>query len=175
MIDQLVEYGLQKQLIHEEDCIYVQNQLLEKFGLQDYQASNSVLKNDIDHVEVLDEMVKYAYEKKLIESPNPPFSDLFDTSIMSILVPRPSEVTRTFKQVYQENPVSATDYFYDLSINSHYIRMDRIKKNIEWDVDSKYGKINITVNLSKPEKDPKAIAMAKGKKQTGYPKMFVVL
>ncbi len=109
----------------------------------------------------------------MIESPNPPFSDLFDTSIMSILVPRPSEVTRTFKQVYQENPVSATDYFYDLSINSHYIRMDRIKKNIEWDVDSKYGKINITVNLSKPEKDPKAIAMAKGKKQTGYPKCLL--
>lgn len=173
LIDQLILYGVQKELIQREDEIYVRNTLLEKFQLTEYIESEIKNNKIVDHIEVLEKMIKYAYEKGIIESVNPPFSDLFDTSLMATMVPRPSEINRTFNMYYKESVKRATDYFYKLSIDSHYIRMDRIRKNMNWGVDTKYGQIQITVNLSKPEKDPKAIAMAKHQKQTGYPKCLL--
>lgn len=109
----------------------------------------------------------------MLASPNPPFSDLFDTALMDLLMPRPSEVNREFLKRYQSSPKEATNYYYKLSQDSHYIRMDRVSKNMHWKVPSAYGDIDITVNLSKPEKDPKAIALGQHQLATGYPKCLL--
>ena len=101
------------------------------------------------------------------------YRDLFDTKLMNCLMPRPSQVQSTFRALYEEDPAKATDYFYKLSQNSDYIRRYRVKKDRKWTVESEYGTIDITINLSKPEKDPKAIAAAKLMKQAGYPKCLL--
>lgn len=172
-IDQLIAYGIEKKLIEEEDRIFVQNAILTKLKLEYHESSKPLNEKPINHIEILDHLIHYAYDNGLIESPNPPFSDLFDTALMATMVPRPSVVNQQFFAKYREAPESATDYFYNLSKNSHYIRTDRIAKNLKWDIDSAYGIFNMTVNLSKPEKDPKAIAMAQKQEQTNYPKCLL--
>lgn len=172
-IQELISYGIQQNLMVSEDIIYTVNRLCEKLKLDGFEGSYEVIDKRIDPIEVLDKIVGYAYDKKLITSPNPPFSDLFDTALMDLLMPRPSEVNKEFFRLYKQSPKLATDYYYKLSQDSHYIRMDRVKKNIQWQTDSAYGVIDITVNLSKPEKDPKAIAMGQHQLETGYPKCLL--
>ncbi len=109
-------------------------------------------------------------KKGLLQENSVVYRDLFDTKLMNCLMPRPSEVTKTFWEKYQVSPETATDYYYNLSRNSDYIRRYRVSKDMKWTTDTKYGTLDITVNLSKPEKDPKAIAAAKLAKQSGYPK-----
>ena len=171
-IKKLVKYGLLTGLIGEEDKIYTTNRLLELFGLDELEESGDVSMTVEELEPVLKEMLDYACEKGLIED-SIVYRDLFDTKIMSLLTPRPSEVIRTFREKYETDPKEATDYFYKLSRDTDYIRRYRIEKDQKWISPTKYGDLDITINLSKPEKDPKAIAAAKNAKQSGYPKCLL--
>lgn len=167
-IAQLVQYGLTTGLISKEDKIYTTNQILEIMQLDSYDEPEII--KDAPLEEVLEDLLKDAYQRGLMENDGIVQKDLFDTKIMNCLMPRPSEVTRTFWDKYEKSPEEATDYYYKLSQDSNYIRRDRIKKDMRWTVESVYGAIDISINLSKPEKDPKAIAAAKLQKQSSYPK-----
>jgi UDPglucose--hexose-1-phosphate uridylyltransferase len=170
-IRKLVQYGLDTGLIEPEDKIYTTNRLLELFHLDELEENDSDVSMTVDELEtVLGEMLDYAYEKGILEENGVVYRDLFDTKIMSVLVPRPSEVIGKFRAKYDESPQAATDYFYKLSQDTDYIRRYRIKRDQKWIAHTKYGDLDITINLSKPEKDPKAIAAAKNAKQSGYPK-----
>ena len=167
-VKRLVQYGIESGLVPEEERIYTTNQLLELFGEEEYTEPETEFK-DVD----LEELLDYAVEKGVLKENSVVYRDLFDTKIMNCLVPRPAQVIGTFKELYKESPVKATDYYYKLSQDTNYIRRYRIKKDIRWKVPSQYGDIDISINLSKPEKDPKAIAAAKLAKQSGYPKCLL--
>ena len=172
-IAKLVQYGLITGLIEPADKIYTTNRLLELFGLDEPGEQENVSVQVEELETILGEMLDYAYEKGLLEENSVAYRDLFDTKIMSVLVPRPSEVIRIFHEKYEKSPKEATDYFYKLSQDTDYIRRYRIKKDQKWITQTKYGDLDITINLSKPEKDPKAIAAAKNAKQSGYPKCLL--
>ena len=175
-ISRLVRYGLETGLITNEDKIYTTNRLLELFGLDEPEESGEDIAMSVDELEdVLSGMIDYAYEQGIMKENSIVYRDLFDTKIMSILVPRPSEVIAEFEDKYRRDPKEATDYFYKLSQDSDYIRRYRIKKDQKWVASTKYGDLDITINLSKPEKDPKAIAEAKNVKQSGYPKCLLCI
>ena len=175
-ISRLVRYGLETGLITNEDKIYTTNRLLELFGLDEPEESGEDIAMSVDELEdVLSGMIDYAYEQGIMKENSIVYRDLFDTKIMSILVPRPSEVIAEFEDKYRRDPKEATDYFYKLSQDSDYIRRYRIKKDQKWVASTKYGDLDITINLSKPEKDPKAIAAAKNVKQSGYPKCLLCI
>ena len=167
-IKSLVEYGISTGLIEKEDKIYTTNQLLMLFGLDEIEED--VMAKEASLEQILKEMLDYAYEKGLMPENDVTHRDLFDTKIMGILTPRPSQVIRTFREHYAESPEKATDYFYHLSKSSDYIRTYRVAKDQKWVTSTPYGDLDITINLSKPEKDPKAIAAARTAKQAGYPK-----
>jgi len=167
-IKSLVEYGISTGLIEKEDKIYTTNQLLMLFGLD--ETEEDVTAKEASLEQILKEMLDYAYEKGLMPENDVTHRDLFDTKIMGILTPRPSQVIRTFREHYAESPEKATDYFYHLSKSSDYIRTYRVAKDQKWVTSTPYGDLDITINLSKPEKDPKAIAAARTAKQAGYPK-----
>ncbi|MDE6202904.1 MAG: UDP-glucose--hexose-1-phosphate uridylyltransferase [Lachnospiraceae bacterium] len=172
-IRKLVVYGSKTGLVPKEDEIYTVNRLLELFELDE----ETLAEIDNTPVESLEEILKvmmdYAYEKGILKENSVVYRDLFDTKIMSLLTPRPSEVIRTFQEYYRQDPLKATDYYYKLSCDSDYIRRYRIKKDIKWVAPTEYGELDITINLSKPEKDPKAIAAARSAKQSGYPKCLL--
>ena len=159
-IDKLVSYGLLTGLIEECDVIYVRNKILTRLGVDSYEQTNEICSSISELSEILNNITDFAVEKGLIED-SLIYRDIFDTEIMDILTPYPSIVINTFKGKYETSPEEATDYFYGLSCDTNYIRRDRIKKDIKWNIDSEYGEIEITINCSKPEKDPKAIAAAK--------------
>lgn len=170
-IKALVMYGRKTGLIEELDENYVSNQLLELFGIDGLNEEVKVeVSQPLELPEILEKLLDYAYEVGLLEENRVVYQDLFDTKIMGLLVPRPSEVLRKFQTHYQNSPKEATDYFYQLCQDSNYIRRDRIKKDPKWVTSTEYGDLDITINLSKPEKDPKAIAATKLLKQSGYPK-----
>lgn len=171
-IKKLVQYGLKTELIKQEDEIYTRNLLLGLFHQDEYE-DDGVEHEDTPLEDILKELLDYAYENGLMKEDSVVYRDLFDTKIMNCLVPRPSEVMDKFHELYEESPRRATDYFYKLSQDTDYIRRYRIKKDLKWTVDTDYGKLDITINLSKPEKDPKAIAAAKTMKQSGYPKCLL--
>ncbi len=170
-IKKLVTYGLETGLINESDRVYCTNRLLEALGLDDYEEPAESF-SDIDLESTLKELLDFACEKGICEN-STVYRDLFDTKLMGLLTPRPSEVDREFSEHYKESPVKATDFFYKLSQDTDYIRRYRIKKDMRWIAETEYGELDITINLSKPEKDPKAIAAAKNAKQTGYPKCLL--
>ena len=170
-IAKLVQYGVETKLIPECERNYTTNLLLDVFYEDDYTAPEQEFQN-IELEKVLDELLKEAIDRGLIED-SVVYKDLFDTRLMNCLMPRPAEVQTTFWKKYGENPKAATDYFYKLSQNSNYIRRYRVKKDQKWTVDSEYGKLDITINLSKPEKDPKAIAAARNVKSGSYPKCLL--
>ena len=170
-ITKLMEYGVRTGLVQAEDKIYVTNQVLEALQLTEYEETTAE-DADIDLEEVLRAITDYAAEQGMIED-SIVYRDLFDTKIMGKLVPLPSAVIARFQELYKEGPKAATDYFYKLSQDSDYIRRYRIKKDQKWITETAYGDMEITVNLSKPEKDPKAIAAAKNAKQSGYPKCLL--
>ncbi|MDD3401902.1 MAG: UDP-glucose--hexose-1-phosphate uridylyltransferase [Hespellia sp.] len=170
-IQQLAAYGLRTGLITKEDEIYAINLILDVLKIEEYEAPQTEA-SEMELEEILKGLLDYACEVGLIED-SVVYRDLFDTRLMNCLVPRPSEVIRTFKELYAVSPEKATDYFYHFSQNTDYIRRYRIKKDIKWKTPSPYGDMDITINLSKPEKDPKAIAAAKTAKQSGYPKCLL--
>ena len=173
-IKKLAAYGLNTGLIEEEDIIYTVNRLLELFQLDELEYDINVIKDMTCGTEelegILSDMMDYAYEQGIMKENSVGYRDLFDTKIMSVLVPRPSEVIRKFKALYEKSPKEATEFYYKMSQDTDYIRRYRIKKDQKWTAETEYGELDITINLSKPEKDPKAIAAAKNAKQSGYPK-----
>lgn len=194
-IEKLIEYGLHTGLLDAEDKIYAVNRLLETLKLdtfevtedtrsmrleKNFESGDSNLKidialknNEFDLEEILSELTIDAANRGLLDGESQTERDLFDTKLMGCLTPQPLIVVHSFKEHYKKSPKEATDYFYKLSQDSDYIRRYRIKKDVKWKVDSAYGEIDITINLSKPEKDPRAIAAAKNIKAGGYPKCLL--
>ena len=172
-IKKLVEYGVQAGLVPECERIYTTNLLLEMFCEDSYEDIE-IDGEDIELEEVLKNLLDEAVSRGIIED-SIVYRDLFDTRLMNCLMPRPSQVQKSFWEKYEKSPEEATEYFYKLSQDSDYIRRYRVKKDMKWKVDSPYGEIDITVNLSKPEKDPKAIAAAKNAKASSYPKCLLCM
>ena len=169
-VRKLICYGLKKGLFEKRDEIFVTNSLLEALRLDGTECTDTY--QNVDLESTLNEILDYAVSEGIIED-GITSRDLFDTKLMGLMMPRPSEVTDRFYSLYRESPERATDYFYSLSCDSNYIRRYRIKKDMKWTADTEYGTLDITVNLSKPEKDPKAIAAAKNAPQSGYPKCLL--
>ena len=166
-IDSLVSYAMNTGLAEPEDHQVLVNRLLDLLGKPDYEPSDEPQSEDLE--EILAGILDYAVEKGLCDD-GITAKDIFDTRIMGALTPMPREVIRTFREKYAEDPVKATAWYYKLSCDTDYIRRYRIAKDMRWKYESEYGELDITINLSKPEKDPKAIAAAKNAPQTAYPK-----
>ena len=169
-IDSLVSYAMNRGLAEPCDHQLLINRLLELLGMDDYTPTDEPQTEELE--EILAGMLDYAVQKGLCED-NITARDLFDTKIMGIITPMPREVIRTFNEKYAVDPVAATDWYYRFSCDTDYIRRYRIAKDMRWKYASEYGRIDITINLSKPEKDPKAIAAAKNAPQSGYPKCLL--
>ena len=186
-IRELVDYGLREGLLEEEDKIYTINRLLELFRLDELQENENREKTKEEKAEeagspgeylerILKDMLDYAAANGLLEEDSITHRDLFDTKVMGLLLPRPSEVVRHFWKLYQEvSPKAATDFYYKFSQATDYIRRYRVCKDQKWVTPTEYGDMDITINLSKPEKDPKAIAAAKLAKVSGYPKCLLCM
>lgn len=170
-IKKLVQYGIDTGLTPECERIYTTNLLLDLFGEDNYEDTD-ISGQEIVLEEVLKELLDEAVARNIIED-SIVYRDLFDTKMMNCLMPRPAQVQAEFAKRYEVSPEEATDYYYKLSQDSDYIRRYRVKKDRKWTVDSPYGVIDITINLSKPEKDPKAIAAAKNAKASSYPKCLL--
>jgi len=171
-IDRLLAFGIKKGLLEREDICYTRNKLLYTLELSDYEGNGKVGECNEELSCILSDILKYAVEKGFV-SDSVTEQDLFDTKLMDCLLGRPSEIVAKFERLLEKSPKEATDWYYDFSKATNYIREDRIVKDVKWQADSPYGKLDITINLSKPEKDPKAIAAAKKLVQTGYPKCLL--
>lgn len=172
-IKALVAYGVRKHLITAEDEAYVTNGIMDALHVSDMPDDASAQNAPSELEDILAALCDYAYENGIIEGNSAEYRDLIDTRLMGIMTPFPSTVISTFRSLYETDPVSATDWFYELCRANDYIRTYRVKKDVKWAVPSPYGDIDITINLSKPEKDPKAIAAAKSAPQSGYPKCVI--
>ena len=170
-IEKLLAFAESVKLIESEDVVYSRNKLLAVFGLDDCEEINETFEIEKPY-DILNRMCDWAAGKGLIENTFDE-RDLFDTKVMGELTPRPSEVIKKFREDYKVSPETATDNYYTFSQNTNYIRVDRIAKNLHWLADTEYGNIEITVNLSKPEKDPRDIAKAKLAPQSSYPKCLL--
>ncbi len=166
-IDSLVSYAMNRGLAEPVDHQVLTNRLLDLLHKEDYEPSDEPQSEDLE--EILAGILDYAVEKGLCDD-GITARDIFDTRIMGALTPMPREVIRTFREKYAASPVEAADWYYQFSCDTDYIRRYRIKKDMRWKYESEYGPMDITINLSKPEKDPKAIAAAKNAPQTAYPK-----
>ncbi|WP_331488047.1 UDP-glucose--hexose-1-phosphate uridylyltransferase [Caminicella sporogenes] len=172
-IKRLVNYGIANRLLCEEDKIYAVNRILDILNLDEYKDVEIESENLENPQPILDNILDYAYEKGILSHNTITYRDLFDTKIMDCLLPRPSEVIRKFYEEYKKSPELATKNYYNMSKASNYIRTERTNKNIRWKVKTNFGELDITINLSKPEKDPKAIAAAKNLKSSSYPKCLL--
>ena len=159
LIDELVCYGIRKGLIEDEDRIYCINRLLELFEEPGFTPAEVPSSERELHL-ILEDMMKYALDKGVLKSDTVASCDLFDTKIMGLITPLPSVIIDKFMSLYKDSPKDATDFYYDFSIATNYIRSDRIAKDIKWVSSSPFGDLDITINLSKPEKDPRDIANA---------------
>ena len=166
-IDSLISYAMNTGLAEPDDHIVLTNRLLDLLRLDEYAPSDELLTEDLE--EILKGLLDYACEKGLCED-NITARDIFDTRIMGAVTPMPREVRRTFAEKLAVSPEAATDWYYKFSCDTDYIRRYRIAKDMRWKYNSKYGELDITINLSKPEKDPTAIAAAKNAPQSSYPK-----
>jgi UDPglucose--hexose-1-phosphate uridylyltransferase len=172
-INRLSQYGVKHGMIEESDIIYSRNLILRVLKIDEYIES-SIKDEKLDSpMSILDNILDWAFEKGIIESNTAVYRDLLDTEIMNCIMPRPSEIINKFNKLYNESPQRATKYYYDLSKSSNYIRMDRVSKDKVWQSQTEYGDIDITINLSKPEKDPKSIAAAKNIVSSSYPKCLL--
>ncbi len=165
-INSLVEYGVRENLIEETDKVWAVNRVLEILDLDSMETDAEVKSDDLE--EILKVILDFAVEKGLCED-SVVYKDLFDTKVMGVLTPRPSQVIKEFYDKYAVSPKEATDYYYHLARKSDYIREYRIKNDVKWVTSTEYGDIDITINLAKPEKDPKAIAAATKMEQSSYP------
>lgn len=181
VIKELVQYGIDRNMVEKEDRIYTENRILEVMhadGTEQIEepvktVESVKLKEEKSEtalmIHLLNQLTDYAAEHGMLTENTVLYRDLFDTKIMGCLTPMPSRVSAIFWKNYQESPKKATDYYYQLAKDSNYIRTNRVAKDIKWTVDSPYGEIDMTINLSKPEKDPKAIAAARFDQKVKYP------
>ena len=181
-INNLVAYALKQGLIEKEDVIYAINSILIDLGIDaaNYEAADiEALAKELSSEEIekgtfLENVLKvlddYAAANGLLENDSVVYRDLFDTKLMGELTDRPSNIIKKFNEKLAESPEAATNFYYEFSKNTDYIRRYRISKDMKWIAPTEYGDLDITINLSKPEKDPKAIAAARNAKQSGYPK-----
>jgi len=181
-ITKLVGYGVKTNLVPKEDIIYTVNSLIMTLGLDEYEGSKEDIISESEKIgddeiesgeflqKTLADILDYACEKGLTGGDSVTYRDLFDTKIMGTLVGRPGEIIKKFNEEYAKSPLDATNFYYEFSKNTDYIRRYRISKDVKWVSATEYGDLDITINLSKPEKDPKAIAAAGKAKQSGYPK-----
>ena len=180
-ISKLVTYALQKGRIQEEDRIWAVNTVIDVLKINSYTEpepsgdaaelpGQQLIEEKINLSDVLDELLDDAYARGVLENDSVVYRDLLDTELMGRLVPRPAQVIGKFRQLYEKDPEAATDWYYTFSGDTNYIRRDRIAKDIQWKTDTEYGELDITINLSKPEKDPKAIAAARNMPSSSYPR-----
>ena len=180
LIDELMEYGLSNGLIDEDDKVYTTNKLLEFFKLDEYTPANIDSNSSRELHLILEDMLDYAAETGLMENDTITYRDLLDTAIMGLITPPPSVVRKKFWDIYkgstdesedssQNSRKKATDFYYNFSKATNYIRTDRIAKDEKWITSTEFGNLDITINLSKPEKDPRDIAAAGKAKKSGYP------
>ncbi|MDD6660037.1 MAG: UDP-glucose--hexose-1-phosphate uridylyltransferase [Eubacteriales bacterium] len=168
-IKSLVKYAIDNEMIEKEDEIWAINRICEALKIDSFEESEA---KESDLEKILAVILDYAVKNGLCED-SVVYRDLFDTKIMGLITPRPSDVIKKFKSLYEKSPKDATDFYYKLSQDSNYIRRYRIKNDLKWITKTEYGDIDITINLSKPEKDPKAIAAALKMKAASYPKCLL--
>ena len=173
-IERLVNYGLKKGLLGKWDILVVRNAILDVLGLSEFEAV--IIKDEeLDTpTEILEKILEWAFEKGVLEENTVTYRELLDTKIMACLMPRQSEVVEKFYSLAEKEGIKAsTDYYYKMSKASNYIRTESVAKNLHWYAYTEYGDLEITINLSKPEKDPKTIAAARNMKQSSYPKCLL--
>lgn len=172
LVETILEYGISKELIQAEDLIYARNRIYNELklegicGVASYEGEHSVS-------EIMNWIIDWSYDNGILTSKYPNYTDLFDTKLMDIMTPMPSEVNKRFWELYRESPRRATDWYYDFSISTEYIRMNRVSKNIVWKKSTTYGEMVMTINRSKPEKDPKSIIESAKVKSEEYPKCLL--
>ena len=167
----LVDYALEKELIRSEEKIWAANSLLDVLKLESFQWEEPTEPAEL--TELLNALLDDAYERGVLEENSVVYRDLFDTRLMGCLTPRPSQVMDRFEELRKESAKEATDWYYQFSQDTNYIRTDRIAKDMHWKTATEYGELDISINLSKPEKDPKAIAAARNKKSSDYPRCML--
>ncbi len=167
----LVSYGVEKGLIEEADRVWAVNTLLDRLNVDGYQEPEQVEKASLP--ELLKALTSDAAARGVVEQDSVVYRDLFDTELMGVLTPRPSQVREHFASLRKHSPREATDWFYQFSQDTNYIRRDRIAKDVQWKTRTEYGELDITINLSKPEKDPRAIAAAKNLPAANYPRCLL--
>ena len=172
-ISKLIKYGIDNGLFTEQDKIFCTNRVIACLGLDEIELADVTDESPELPTDILDNILDWAYENGVLEENGSVYRDNLDTEIMACLMPRPSEVIDKFYSIYKEDKRKASDFYYTLSYKSNYIRMERIRKNLVWSGDTEYGPIDISINLSKPEKDPKAIAAALKMKSSSYPKCLL--
>ncbi len=168
----LLEYAARTGLIEKGEEAWAANVLLEVLGLDGYDTKAEPPEN-IVLTEILDEMLDDCYKRGVMPENSIVYRDLLDTKIMGAITPRPSQVRDKFRAYYEHGPKKATDWFYKFSQDTNYIRRDRIAKDMQWKASTEYGDLDVTINLSKPEKDPKAIAAAKNLPASSYPQCLL--
>jgi len=169
IISSLVKYGLNNDFIPQEDAVYCSNRLLELFKAEAFEKVDT----DFSLAETMDAALEYAKKNKVREFENQNELDCFDALLMDAIMPRPSQVIAKFNKLYAESPKKATDWYYDFSIKTRYIRKDRLARNIVYSVKGVNNDLDIAINLSKPEKDPKEIARLRTIKSSSYPKCYL--
>ena len=168
-ISKLVTYALRCGLVEECETMWAINTILDVLQLDSYTDPQKEW-GDIALHEVLDTLLDDAYARGVLKENSVVYRDLFDTELMGRLTPRPAQVIGEFETLYRESPQKATDWYYSFSQNTNYIRRDRIAKDMLWHTETDYGTLDISINLSKPEKDPKAIAAARDLPASNYPR-----
>ena len=168
-IEKLLAYALEKELIQPCEKLWALNTLLEVLELDSYTPSGQEV-GEVDLPAVMDELMDDAYARGVMKENSIVYRDLFDTKIMGALTPRPAQVIEKFQALRAEDPQKATNWYYQFSQDTNYIRRDRIAKDMQWKAPTEYGELDITINLSKPEKDPKAIAAARNLPASAYPR-----
>ncbi len=173
-IAKLADCAVQTGLIEERERPWAVNTILDVLKLDSYtEPQRAWSAEDVALAPVLEELMDDAHARGVLTENSVVYRDLFDTELMGRLTPRPGQVIDRFQSLYQADPRKATDWYYAFSQNTNYIRRDRIAKDMKWVAPTEYGDLDITINLSKPEKDPKAIAAAKNAPQSGYPKCML--
>lgn len=174
-IERLLQYGIRKELVDLEDKIYVRNRIMDVLKINDVDnVEDSIKEESLETPTViLDNIVDWALEKGILEYDSVECRDLLDTKIMGCLVKPPSSIINNFNELYNEDRKKATEYYYELSKATNYIRVDRVKKDMKWKASTDFGELDITINLSKPEKDPRDIAAKKNVVSSSYPKCLL--
>ena len=168
-VSKLVTYALRTGLIQENETVWAVNTVLDALKLDSYTDPGKEWE-ELELAPILEELLDDAHARGVLAENSVVYRDLFDTGLMGRLTPRPAQVIETFQSLYREDPKRATDWYYKFSQDTNYIRRDRIARDMQWKVSTEYGELDITINLSKPEKDPKAIAAARNLPASNYPR-----